>query len=87
MIVLYRPISEHASSTEQYIKEFHNLHPEVEIKTVDVDSEEGITAAGLYDIVEYPAIIAITDDGRMLDAWMGTLPLMNDVLSRVIAST
>ncbi len=84
LTIFYRPNSEHATSTERYVDEFHGLHPDVPIELIDADSIDGSTSVELYDIVRYPSVIATSSDGQLLGMWMGVLPLMDDVLSRVI---
>ena len=50
------------------------------IESYDPDSPEGESLCRTYDIVEYPTIIALNDDGKMLQEWRGTmLPKIDDV--------
>lgn len=84
LVVMYRPDSEHSRSVEQYIREFKQLHPGITIDTLNVDSSEGIAKTELYSIMEYPAILAVTDDGSLLNSWAGQLPLMDDVFGAVM---
>jgi hypothetical protein len=38
--------------------------------------------ASLYDVVQYPSIMVVRDDGGIVRAWQGdVLPLMNEVAS------
>jgi methyl coenzyme M reductase alpha subunit len=47
---------------------------------MDPDTREGSNFARIYDIVQYPTIIATADDGKEQHRWAGTpLPLINDV--------
>ena len=44
------------------------------------DSPEGESIARSYDIVEYPSVLAINDDGKLVQLWRGTmLPKIDDV--------
>lgn len=80
LVVLYRPRTEFARITEEYVQEFKGLHPEAEVLLVDVDSIEGSNQAQLYDVVQYPALLAIATDGSLLNMWSGNvLPLMDTV--------
>lgn len=47
----------------------------------DLDSAAGSEMARLYGVMEYPAVIALKDDGQMQQMWSGIerLPLMNDL--------
>ena len=45
-----------------------------ELETLDPDTSGGIQFCNTYDIVDYPTIIAISDDSVMQNIWRG-LPL------------
>lgn len=82
LAVLYQPHSEFAQATETYLKEFKNLYPDKKVELVDADSVQGSQVTELYDTLSYPALLALADDGQLLNAWSGpTLPLMNDVVA------
>jgi hypothetical protein len=83
--VLYRPQSDHARRTEEFVHDFQARH-NVKLKVIDVDSRDGIATAGLYDIMMYPAVLATTDDGQVLRAWSGdeVPPLMNELAAYVL---
>ena len=82
LLVLYRPASEHATLTESFLRDFHYQNPDAVIETIDVDSREGIAKVEAYDIMEYPALLAVRDDDSPAYVWQGThLPLMNEVAS------
>jgi hypothetical protein len=72
-IVIYRSDSEHGSTVEQYLRDFSNRTGH-ELETLDPDSAEGLSLCQTYDIVEYPSVIALSDDGQMQSSWRG-LPL------------
>ena len=51
-----------------------------ELEVLDPESREGESFCRAYDIVEYPTILAIADDGRLLQMWRGRpLPLIDEV--------
>lgn len=78
-IVLYRPISEHATMVESYLRDF-KMQTGKELTTIDVDSPQGIAMCRLYEIMQYPAIVATDDDGRLLNMWVGEqLPRIGEV--------
>ena len=80
MVILYRPNSEHERNVEEFVHEFKRREPSRHIDLISLDAKEGATMAALYDIVQYPAILAMTDDGQLLQWWQGEqLPLMNEV--------
>lgn len=88
VVILYRPNSEHASEVEAYVRDFQRQFVEAgqKIEMVSMDSREGVAQASLYDIMQFPAILAVANDGSILNAWIGMpLPLMNDIAGYAIS--
>lgn len=82
LVILYRPNSEHARLTETFIHDYRATHVSSSMEIVDIDTRDGIAMAELYDVVQYPAIMALKDDGKMQKIWQGPeLPLMDEVAS------
>lgn len=81
IIVLYRPNSENARQTEEYIADFNKIHPNENLETINIDTPEGSHLAQIYGIMDHPTILAIQHDGQMQQMWQGVdkLPLMNDL--------
>ena len=51
-----------------------------EVPTVDVDSPEGQDKCRLYDIVRYPAILTVDNDGKLVASWVGEpLPRISEI--------
>ncbi len=72
-IIIYRPESDHARAVEDYLRDFSRQTGH-ELETMDPDSSEGGELCRVYDIVEYPSVIALSDDGQLQNNWRG-LPL------------
>jgi len=83
LLVLYRPNSEHASKTESFVRELGQRYPEIKkVEYLDLNTRGGAAAASIYDVLQYPGIIAATDDGIPQQVWQGDmLPLLSDVAS------
>lgn len=82
VLVLYRPNSDHASEVESFVRDFQRLHDygQNKVELVSVNTRDGAATASLYDILSYPAILALADDGSVLNLWPGPqLPLMDEV--------
>jgi hypothetical protein len=82
LIILYRPNSEHATEVETYARDLEHTHDEMarRMELVSVDTREGSSMASLYDILNYPALLAVADNGSLLNSWVGQpLPLMDEV--------
>lgn len=80
ILVLYRPNSEHGRLVEEFIHDFQSRHVGHRLEILNIDSRDGIATATLYDIMQYPAILVIQDDGYIQKVWEGDrLPLMDEV--------
>lgn len=79
VIALYRPSSEHARPVEEYARDFERQRGKA-IELLSLDTRDGAEKANLYGIMQYPALIALRDDGQMLKDWQGEhFPLMDEV--------
>lgn len=79
VVVLYRPSSEHSRTVEEFV---HDLERSSSgrVELVNVDTRDGWSTASLYDVMQYPAILALKDDGQLLKEWQGnTMPRANEV--------
>ena len=74
-----REESDYARSVIEWMRELEHRTGRT-IESYEPDSPEGESLCRSYDIVEYPTIIALNDDGKMLQEWRGTmLPKIDDV--------
>ena len=79
VVVMYRDNSEHARPVEEFLREFERRSG-LQLETIDPDTRDGAAFAQVYDIVQYPTIVALDDDGKLLSLWPGLpLPLINEV--------
>lgn len=77
--MLYRPKSEFARSAEEFVREFERRTSK-EIETIDIDSPRGINMMQVYQVMDHPTFLAMSDEGSLLHAWTGRpLPLVNEV--------
>jgi hypothetical protein len=80
VLMLYRPNSDHARQVEEYARDFMNQHGAGRFDMVDLNTRDGVSTASLYDVMQYPALLAVTDDGQLVKEWEGRdLPLMNEL--------
>jgi len=80
VVVLYHPKSEHGGKVEDYAKEFEKLHKDRKLELISLETIEGAEMAKLYDIVQYPAVLATARDGTLLRFWQGeNLPLLREL--------
>ncbi len=84
-VMLYRPNTEHARVTEEYVRDFERIKGE-KIQLIDADTPEGASLVQLYDLPVQPTLIVIRDDGQLMTHWKGeTFPLMSEVAAYLAA--
>ena len=78
-VVVYRDNTEHARAVDEFLHFFKSVTGR-ELETLSPDTRDGISFCQVYDIVQYPTVIALADDGVMLQKWSGVpLPTVNEV--------
>ncbi|NBU34505.1 hypothetical protein EB118_11975 [bacterium] len=86
IVILYKPNSDHGRVVEEYLHEFAVRNPEVSFNALSVETREGANTATLYDVMQYPSMLALRQDGSIAKSWQGLpLPLINDVAYFTIA--
>lgn len=79
VVVVYRRDSDHGRAVEDYLRDF-TRQTSRELEALDPDTKEGIDFCRVYDIVEYPTLIAVSDDGQLQNSWRGQpLPTISEV--------
>lgn len=78
-IVIYKDESDHAREVTDYLRDFKRQTGH-DLETMNPDTPAGTDFCRAYDIVEYPTIVAVSDDGVMQNLWRGTpLPTISEV--------
>jgi len=62
-----------------FLHDFENrIHHKLE--EINPDSVRGADICRVYDVTQYPAVIATSDEGQLRNMWSGLpLPLINEV--------
>jgi len=82
VLILYRPNSEHGRLIEEFVHDYQQRHQATHLEVLSIDTREGSAMATLYDIMQYPAILVVQNDGSVQRSWEGdSLPLMDEVAS------
>lgn len=71
VLVFYRPNSEYARITEEFVRDFKAHNDTSRIEIINVDTRDGDATATLYDVWEYPAILVIQEGGSVQKMWQG----------------
>ena len=69
-IMMYRPNSEHERRALDYLRDFA-AQTGKKLPTLDPDSREGADLSRLYEIMQFPAILATDGEGHMQAMWQG----------------
>jgi hypothetical protein len=79
LTIVYHSEDEFSSSVERFGADFevkYGVKPEL----VSLETIEGAEIVNIYEITQYPAILVVSDDGRLSKGWFGPeLPLMDEV--------
>jgi len=79
VVVLYKQAMDYTRQVDTYIDDFKRQTGR-DLETMDPESRDGVGFARAYDILEFPTIIAISDDGQMQNQWRGLpLPTISEV--------
>lgn len=79
VLVIYKDLNDYTRTVTDYIRDFGRQTGH-ELESMDPDTTSGSQFCETYNIVEYPTIIAISDDGIMQNLWRGLpLPTINEV--------
>lgn len=77
--VIYKDSSDHARAVIDYLNDFKRETGK-DLVTIDPDSPEGADLCRNYDVVEYPTILTINNEGVIQQMWRGLpLPTISEV--------
>lgn len=79
LVGVWREGEDYSRSVEEWIEEFKRRTGR-EVESLNPDTGEGESICRAYDVVEYPTIMALGDDGAVLGVWRGKiLPTFDEV--------
>lgn len=79
VLVLYHPNSEQDGLVQDFARDYERFKTK-KLELVSLETQTGADYAKLYDIVRYPAFLAIADNGSLQRMWQGTpFPLMDEL--------
>lgn len=78
-IVVYKEDTDYARDVIDYLRDFKRQTGH-DLEVLNPDEPDGTDFCRSYDIVEYPTIVALSDDGVMQNMWRGLpLPTISEV--------
>lgn len=79
VVVVFKDKTDYTRPVLDFLRDFQNQTGHI-LETIDPDTPEGTDFCNTYGIVEYPTIIASSDDGVMQNIWRGIpLPTISEV--------
>jgi hypothetical protein len=79
VIVVFKDYTDHSREVLDWLRDFKTRTGH-DLETIDPETREGEAFCRAYDIVEYPSVIATTDDGIRQQLWRGTpMPQISEV--------
>jgi hypothetical protein len=72
-VVISRENTDYARTVEEYLRDF-KYQTGHDLEVMNPDTPDGVQFCSVYDIVEYPTIVAVANDGSIQNSWRG-LPL------------
>lgn len=79
VVVVFREASDHAREVLDYLRDFKRRTGR-EIEQINPDTRGGGDFCRTYDVVEYPTMLALGNDGQVQNTWRGRpLPLIDEV--------
>lgn len=77
--VVYQTESDHARDVMTFLRDFTRQTGRT-LDVVDPNTREGASTCRTYDIVEYPSVVALDDNGILQNVWRGLpLPTISEV--------
>ncbi len=78
-IAIYKDETDYARDVTDYLRDFTRQTGHT-LETLDPETAEGAAFCRTYDIVEYPTIVALSDEGVLQNLWRGLpLPTISEV--------
>lgn len=79
VVVVYKDQTDYARQVIDYIADFKR-RTNHDLEVMDPESPAGIDFTRVYDIMQLPTLIALSDDGIMQNMWPGLpLPTISEV--------
>lgn len=79
VIVVYKEQSDHARSVITFMHDFTRQTGKI-LEVMDPETRAGITFCQTYDIMQYPTMVCLDDNGVLQNIWAGLpFPTISEV--------
>jgi hypothetical protein len=81
IVVVYKEQTDYARQVNDYMRDFERDTGRT-LEPLNPETREGVGFCETYGILQYPTILALTDDGQVRGQWTGLpLPMIGEVAS------
>lgn len=78
-VVIYKEQTDYARTVIDFLHDFERQTGKT-LEVLDPETREGVDFCRAYDILQFPTLIALSDDAHMLNMWQGLpLPTISEV--------
>lgn len=79
VVIIFKDNTDYSRTVLDFLRDFEHQTGH-QLETIDPDTAEGTQFCESYDIMQYPTILALSDDGQMQNMWTSLpLPTINEV--------
>lgn len=79
VVVIFKEATDYGRQVNDFLHDFSRQTGR-ELEALNPETPAGISFCEAYDIMEYPTVIALSDDGQMQNTWRGLpLPTISEV--------
>lgn len=79
VVVISKDNMDYTRTVLDYLRDF-KMQTGHELEVMDPESPDGVMFCRAYDILEFPTLVAITDEGVLQNQWRGLpLPTISEV--------
>lgn len=78
-VVVYKDETDYARTVTDFLRDFERQTGK-KLEVINPETPDGADFCRTYDVVEYPSVVAVSDDGHMQNLWRGLpLPTITEV--------
>ena len=79
VVVIFKDNTDHAREVTDYLRDFKSRTGK-DLQTLDPETRDGVDFCRTYDIMQFPTLVALSDEGLMQTMWVGSpLPTISEV--------
>jgi hypothetical protein len=87
-VIVYHPNQEFAGVVEDFKRDFESRQADKQVELISLETTPGAELAKLYDVVRYPAILVIAENGNLQKLWQDQpFPLFDEVAAYSVNAT